>query len=115
MAGSVKWFQYADGNGVLHAVKVDKSNASVLGFAELSSPLIVPLPRGYRMRKVNCIATTGEGKGWYRRSFACGTPTATAFTSNAPFAINGITWQPVSTTGERQVRPSTLDTGLTDG
>lgn len=113
MAGSIKWFQYVDNDGVLHGVKLDKSNAGVLGFVDPSATLD-PLPRGWKMRKVNCIATTGEGAGWYRRSFPCGRPDATAYTTSATFIAAGITWQPVSTSGESKRRTFVFDTNLTD-
>lgn len=114
MAGSIQWFTYTADDNATYGVKIDKSNAAVLGFAAAVNGT-QPLPRGWSMRQVNCVqVSAGEGQGFYRRSFPVGSLAATAWTTSATFDAAGRTWQPVSRSGEGKRFAFVLDTALTD-
>jgi hypothetical protein len=115
MSGSIKWFSYKSDSGTDYAVKLDESNATALGFAAPTAGLL-PLPKGWKMRQVNCVLTgSGEGAGFYRRSFPVGSLTAGAWTAETALTLSGGSWQPVSRTGEKTLKAFVPDTGLTDG
>lgn len=116
MAGSRRWYVYVDDDGTDSAVMLDEDtgNLTGLGFAEYSGqPVLDLLPKGFKMRYVNAVQTSGTGSGFRYRSFPCGTDDAAIYSGDtATFTINGLTYAVTSTRGERSRKPTVLNTGL---
>lgn len=117
MAGSRRWFVYVDDDETSSAVNLDEDigNLADLGFtAYTGSPVLDPLPKGFKMRYVNAVQTSGTGAGFRYRSFPCGTDNAPIFSGATPtFTLNGLNYSVTSTRGERSRKPTAVNTGLT--
>ena len=60
------------------------------------------LPRGHKMRYVNCTRMSGTASGFTQKSFPVGKMTATAWTSrNIVLPVGGISYAKTSNRGER--------------
>lgn len=116
MAGSLRWYVYTadDGEEFGALLDEDTGNLEALGFTPvLAETDIDPLPKGFKMRYVNAVQTTGSGAGFRYRSFACGDADATLFSGETKvFTINGLSYEVTSTRGERSRRPRSTNSGL---
>jgi hypothetical protein len=117
MAGSRRWYAYVDDDDEASAVMLDEDTGNLegLGFEPYTGePILDLLPKGFRMRYVNAVQTTGAGAGFRYRSFPCGSDDAPIYAGTTPtFEINGLTYAVTSTRGERSRKPTALNTGLT--
>lgn len=62
MAGSLKWFQYTDDNGVIYALFADESNVEAVnsdGDYTGSPPLVDAVPRNVQVRRAVYGSTDG--------------------------------------------------------
>lgn len=116
MAGSRAWFIYNDDDGQDYAVQLDEDTGSLagLGFTPYTgAPPLDQVPRGFKMRYVNAVQTSGTGAGFRSRAFPCGTDTAPLYDGElATFTINGLTYAVSSTRGEKVRKPTAFNTGL---
>jgi hypothetical protein len=116
MAGSRKWFIYTDDDGTDSAVQLDEDTGSLagLGFQPYAgSPVLDVLPKGFKMRYINAVQTSGAGSGFRYRSFPCGSDDADLYSGDiTTFTINGLTYSVTSTRGEKSRRPTAINTGL---
>lgn len=116
MAGSRAWFVYTDDDDTQSAVLLDEDTGSLagLGFTPYdgTTPLDL-LPKGFRMRYVNAVQTTGAGAGYRYRAVPCGTSESDIYSGTTPtFTLNGLTYSVTSTRGERSRKPTAINTGL---
>ena len=116
MAGSRKWFIYTSDDDEDFAVELDEDTGSLpgLGFTPfVNASDVGTLPRGITMRQVNAVQTSGAGAGFRYRSFPAGTDEAPLFSGTQnTFTINGLAYSVTSTKGEKERRPTALNTGL---
>ena len=116
MAGSRAWFIYNDDDGEDYAVNLDEDTGNLEAFdfsPYTGTPPLDPPPRGFRMRYVNAVQTSGDGAGYRYRAFPCGTDTAPVYDgTQATFTVNGLSYAVTSTRGERARKPTATNTGL---
>lgn len=116
MAGSRAWFVYNDDDGENYAVNLDEDTGNLVALdfeSYTGTPPLDPVPKGFKMRYVNAVQTTGDGAGYRYRSFPCGTDTAPVYDgSQATFTINGLSYSVTSTRGERARKPTAFNSGL---
>lgn len=116
MAGSRAWFIYVDDDDTQSAVMLDEDIGSLdgLGFEPYTGSIVLDLlPKGFKMRYVNAVQTSGDGAGFRYRSFPCGTDDADIYSGDVTtFTINGLTYAVTSTRGERARKPVAIATGL---
>lgn len=116
MAGSRAWFVYVDDDDTSSAVLLDEDTGGLagLGFTPYNGTTpLDPLPKGFKMRYVNAVQTTGSGAGFRYRSFPCGSDDAAIYSGTTPtFSINGLTYAVTSTRGEKSRKPTAVNTGL---
>jgi len=116
MAGSRRWFVYTDDDDQLNAVQLDEDlgNNEEFGFEPYTGePVMDLLPKGFRMRYVNAVQTTGAGAGFRYRSFPCGQAESGVYSGEtSTFQVNGLTYAVTSTRGEKGRKPVALNTGL---
>lgn len=116
MAGSRSWFVYTDDDNEASAVMLDEDlgNLDGMGFEPYTGePVLDLLPKGFKMRYVNAVQTTGSGAGFRYRAFPCGSDDADIYSGEQPtFTINGLTYSVTSTRGERSRKPTSVNTGL---
>jgi len=116
MAGSMAWFVYTDDDGELSAVNLDEDtgNNTAFGFDPYTgTPPLSQLSRGFKMRRVNAVQTTGDGAGFRYRSFPCGSDEAPAYDGSvAVFTVNGLSYSITSTRGEQERKPTATNSGL---
>lgn len=116
MAGSRRWFVYVDDDGTQSAVMLDEDTGNLdgLGFEVYSGePVLDLLPKGFKMRYVNAVQTSGSGSGFRYRSFPCGTDDSDIYSGETTtFTHNGLTYAVTSTRGERSRKPTVINTGL---
>lgn len=116
MAGSRSWFVYVDDDDTQSAVLLDEDTGALtgLGFQPyVGTPQLDPLPKGFKMRYVNAVQTTGAGAGFRYRAFPCGSDESAIYSGATPtFSINGLTYAVTSTRGEKSRRPTAINTGL---
>lgn len=116
MAGSRAWFVYTDDDDTQSAVLLDEDTGTLagLGFTPYTGETpLDPLPKGFKMRYVNAVQTSGSGAGFRYRAFPCGTDESDIYNGTTPtFTLNGLTYATTSTRGERSRRPTATNTGL---
>lgn len=116
MAGSRAWFVYTDDDDTQSAVLLDEDTGTLvgLGFTPYTGETpLDPLPKGFKMRYVNAVQTSGAGSGFRYRSFPCGSDESDIYNGTTPtFTLNGLTYATTSTRGERSRRPTAINTGL---
>jgi hypothetical protein len=133
MAGSLKWFKYADDAGVAYSINVDESNAEAtvggIALCLVRTAAHPNIPTKLKKRYLNAYVTATPA---IKRKFWVGNPLAIpqilaggAFLAGAyPTAADGATttvaWTIASYRGEKNAPPPALnttagDTGLTDG
>lgn len=116
MAGSRKYFVYTDDDDTDSAVLLDEDTGNLegLGFSPYTGePVLDLLPKGFKMRYVNAVQTTGSGAGFRYRPFPCGTDDSDIYNGTTPtFTINGLTYSVTSTRGEKSRKPTAINTGL---
>lgn len=116
MAGSRSWFIYVDDDDTQSAVLLDDDTGTLagLGFQAYTGAVpLDPLPKGFKMRYVNAVQTSGAGAGFKYRSFPCGSDDAAIYSGATPtFTLNGLTYAVTSTRGERSRKPTAINTGL---
>lgn len=116
MAGSRRWYVYTDDDNTESAVMLDEDTGALdgLGFTVYSGePVLDLLPKGFKMRYVNAVQTTGAGSGFRYRSFPCGSDDADIYSgATSTFTHNGLSYAVTSTRGERSRKPTVLNTGL---
>lgn len=116
MAGSRAWFVYVDDDDELNAVQLDEDlgNNNAFGFEPYTAnPTMDLLPKGFKMRYVNAVQTSGAGAGFRYRAFPCGTAESDIYSGDvSTFTINGLTYAVTSTRGEKGRKPVALPTGL---
>lgn len=117
MAGSRRWFVYTDDDDTDSAVLLDEDVGNTEGFGfsvYTGEPVLDPLPKGFKMRYVNAVQTTGTGAGFRYRAFPCGTDDSDIYSNTTPtFTVNGLTYATTSTRGEKSRKPTSINTGLT--
>lgn len=116
MAGSRRWYVYVDDDGTESAVMLDEDTGTLagLGFEVYTgAPVLDLLPKGFKMRYVNAVQTSGSGSGFRYRPFPCGTDDADIYSGDVTtFTHNGLTYATTSTRGERSRKPTVVNTGL---
>lgn len=116
MAGSRSWFIYNDDDGEDYAVQLDEDTGSLegLGFTPYTgTPPLDQIPKGFKMRYINAVQTSGTGAGFRYRPFPCGTDTAPLYDGEqATFTVNGLNYSVTSTRGERSRKPTAINSGL---
>jgi hypothetical protein len=116
MAGSRRWYVYSDDDGTDSAVMLDEDTGGLdgLGFEVYTGePILDLLPKGFKMRYVNAVQTSGAGAGFRYRSFPCGSDDADIYSGDiTTFTHNGLTYSVTSTRGERSRKPVVVNTGL---
>lgn len=116
MAGSRRWYVYVDDDDTESAVMLDEDTGTLagLGFEVYTgTPVLDLLPKGFKMRYVNAVQTSGSGSGFRYRSFPCGTDDADIYSGDVTtFNHNGLTYAVTSTRGERSRKPTVVNTGL---
>ena len=116
MAGSLRWYIYTADDDTEYGVLLDEDigNAESFGFTSVSSDSVLDtLPKGFVMRYVNAVQTSGDGAGFRYRKFACGSDEAAIFSGEQKtFTINGLAYEVTSTRGEKSRRPRSTNSGL---
>lgn len=117
MAGSRAWYVYTDDDDEDYAVELDEDTGTLAGLAFVpftTATDIGLLPKGFKMRRVYAVQTSGAGAGFRYRSFPAGTDSAPLYqgTQNT-FTVNGLSYAVTRTKGESERRPTALNTGLT--
>lgn len=116
MSGSRAWFVYTDDDETDSAVLLDEDTGGLagLGFTPYNgTPPLDLLPKGFKMRYVNAVQTSGSGAGFRYRAFPCGSEDSTIYSGTTPtFTINGLSYSVTSTRGERSRKPTAINTGL---
>lgn len=117
MAGSLRWYIYTANDDTEYGVLLDEDtgNLAALGFTPvLADSVLDTLPRGFEMRYINAVQTSGSGGGFRYRRFPCGTEDSALFEGTQKvFSVNALTYEVTSTRGERLRRPRSINTGLT--
>lgn len=116
MAGSRRWYVYVDDDETESAVMLDEDTGTLagLGFEVYTGqPVLDLLPKGFKMRYVNAVQTSGSGSGFRYRAFPCGRDDADIYSGDVTtFTHNGLTYAVTSTRGERSRKPTVVNTGL---
>lgn len=110
MAGSIKWMGYTQDNGEVCAMRIDESNGEQGGFLDVTANNQYPIcPMALKPRYVNGVDAEGGGR------LKIGDPTNELYTDGGTFTANGRTFSITSSRGEKGVRVTAADTGVTDG
>lgn len=121
MAGSMRWYKYNDDDDTDYGVLLDETTGSTaaLGFTPVATgDEVTQLPRGVKMRWINCTKMSGGGgEGFVQAQFPVGSTNATAWTTKQlTLTVGSSTYVKTSSRGE-QVRiviaTNTGQTGVT--
>lgn len=117
MAGSLRWYVYVDDLNNEYGVLLDETTASAteLGFDPVEDgDNLVQLPRGHKMRYVNCTKMTGDAAGFLQTQFPVATLGSDAWTDqNLSFTVGGQTYAKTSRRGEAVRLVISKNTGKT--
>jgi len=117
MAGSLRWYVYRDDDDNQFGVLLDETTASVtaLGFTPVAlNDELTQLPRGHKMRYVNCTKMSGNGAGFTQTSFPVGNINAQAWTvQNMVLTVGNEQYAKTSRRGEAVRLVISSNTGLT--
>lgn len=116
MAGSRAWYVYTDDDDEDYAVELDEDTGTLpgLGFSPFTTATDIGLlPRGFTMRMVYAVQTSGAGAGFRYRKFPAGTESAALFSGTEnTFTVNGLNYSVTRTKGESERRPTANNSGL---
>lgn len=118
MTGSMRWYKYEADDDTEYGVYLDETTGGVadLGFVPVAAgDDIDQLPKGVKMRWINCTKMTGGGgQGYVQSQFPVGKISATAWTSKQfTLTISGATYVKTSSRGEQKRLVIAQNTGQT--
>lgn len=104
MTGSMRWYIYVDDLDKEWGVFLDETTGSVadLGFTAVgNNTQLNQLPKGHKMRYINCTKMSGTAAGFVQAQFPVGTLGASAWTQqNKTLTIGTDTFTKTSRRGE---------------